>query len=40
MLITTCGPVSAPTTAFPSGSNLPLLSGKDELEKWFYNLKK
>ena len=24
----------------PSGSNLPLLSGKDELEKWFNNLKK
>ena len=24
----------------PSGSNLPLLSGKGELEKWFYNLKK
>ena len=24
----------------PSGSNLPLLSGKDELEKWFKNLKK
>ena len=24
----------------PSGSNLPLLSGKDELEEWFHNLKK
>ena len=24
----------------PSGSNLPLISGKDELENWFYNLKK
>ena len=24
----------------PSGSNLTLLSGKDELEKWFYNLQK
>ena len=24
----------------PSGSNLTLLSGKDELEKWFYNQKK